>query len=321
MATDMIPQPARVPTKPAATAVAINSEESQPLCWGAVLAGAVFALSAHLLLTLLLTGVGVQMADPLTEPEPGQTFSIGMGIVWSISALLSLFIGGWVAGRLTPEPSRGLGQLHGALVWSVATVATALIFTSSAGMLVGGAAKLLGRGAEAAGSGVTAVAGSDFVGRLVEENSDVLGDFTRELIPAAEGADTPSPEAVREVSWALVRYFGEDAETRSEETVNQLVQTIARHTEMSEAEARERVNELTASYEQIQRDLAALAERAAQKAREAAEAASDYVTHVAVWTFLAFVVGALAAAFGGATGARSRREHEYDSNAPARAGR
>lgn len=325
MATETSPHIPTAPTEPAATTLAVNAGAPRPLCWGAVLAGAVFALSVHLLMTLFLAGLGVQAADPLTDPEPGETFSIGIGIVWSLSALLALFIGGWVAGRLTPEPSRGLGKLHGALVWSVATVTTAIVVTTSAGMLVGGAAKILGRGAEVAGSGAANVASSDFVGRMVEENRDVLGGFVRELLPASEGAGGsqggPSPQAVREVSWALVRYFGEDPETRSPEAASQLAQTIARHTGMSEAEARDRVGQLTSAYDQIQRDLQALRDRAEQKAREAAEAASDYLTHVAVWTFLAFVVGALAATLGGAAGARCRREHELERTIPVATGR
>jgi hypothetical protein len=303
------------------TAVAVNAEAPAPLCWGAVVAGSVIALSIHLLLTLFLTGLGVQAADPLTEPEPGQTLGMGVGIIWSLSALVALFLGGWVAGRLTPEPSRSLGKLHGVLVWSVATVAMALFFTTSAGMVVGGAAKLLGRGVTAAGEGAAGVMQSDFVGNLAEANSDVLGGFVRELLPEEggpdAGANAPSPQAVREVSWALVRYFGEEADSRSPAAAAQLAQAIARNTGVSEAEALDRVNQLTAAYEQIQNDLAMLRERAEREAREAAEAASDHVTRVAVWTFLAFAVGAMAAALGGGRGARARRKHDVIPAIPA----
>ena len=72
----------------------------KPLSWGAILAGAVAALSAHLLIALFITGLGLQAINPVTDSGLGEKLSIGLGISWSISALLSLWIGGWVAGRL-----------------------------------------------------------------------------------------------------------------------------------------------------------------------------------------------------------------------------
>ena len=70
------------------------------------------------------------------------------------------------------------------------------------------------------------------------------------------------------------------------------------------------MDEWIASYERVEEDLKAIAQTAEEKAREAGEAASDYVTQAAIWTFVAFVVGAISATCGGASGARSRRDHD-----------
>lgn len=305
---------------PYVTTTIAEQHTVRPLCWGAVLAGAVAALSAHLLFTLFGIGLGLQMIDPLTETEPGQKFSIGVGIAWSVSALLALWIGGYVAGRLTPEPNRRLGAWHGTLVWSVATVVTLLSLTTGAGMLAGGVAKLTGRTIATAGAvatGAGAAAGGDLVSDFARQNGDLLGSFVREVVPqaGAQGGTANAnvaPGAQREISWALLRFFSQDQAARTGETRQALVRAVAQNAGLSEADAQRRVDGWISSYDQIQRDLSALGDRAEARAREAADAASNYVTHAAVWTFVAFLIGAISASWGGASGAKARRENDAD---------
>jgi hypothetical protein len=294
----------------------VTTEHTPPLCWGAVFAGTVAALSAHLLITLFGVGLGVQLIDPITDSEPAAKFSIGVGIAWSISALISLWIGGWVAGRLTPEPNRRLGRLHGALVWSLATVIMAFVVTGSAGALAGGVAKLTGKTLSVAGQAGGAAAGASggAISKIVEENGNLLGSFAEELSPAPEGsganAAPAQPGASREISWALVRFFSLEGEQRSDAAREALIKTIDDNSALNRADAERRVETWIASYDRVQKDLQNLADRAEQKAREAADTAADYLTHVAVWTFIAFVIGAAAAASGGTCGAQCRREND-----------
>lgn len=306
-----------------APAGVVHEAPSKPLCWGAVLAGAVVALSVHLLVTLFGVGLGLQVIDPVTDAEPAKGFGMGVGIAWAVGALVALWVGGWVAGRLTPEPSRGLGGLHGALVWSVATVVAAFMLAGGTGMLAGGVAKITGQGAAMVGKAGGAVAGEaaegagDFISQVVSDNSDLLGGFARELAPSGadvEGADAPNvARRQREISWALVRFFSQDEADRAGEARQALERTIAENSELSEAEARERVQQWITAYDQTMEDLAMLAERAEEKAREAADAAADVITKMAVWTFIAFIVGAIAAICGGVSGARCRRENDADA--------
>lgn len=302
----------------------VHDKPAKPLCWGAVIAGAVAALSVHLLVTLFGIGLGLQVIDPISDAEPAKGFGIGVGIAWSVGALLALWVGGWVAGRLTPEPSRGLGGLHGALVWSLATVVAAFLLAGGSGMMVGGLAKVTGQSLEMVGKAGGAVAGEaaeesgDFISQVVEDNADLLGDFARELAPA--GADREaagnSPDAARrqrEVSWALVRFFSQDEADRGAEARQALERTIAENSDLSEGQARERVGQWINAYDQTKEDLRMLAERAEQKAREAADVAADGITKMAVWTFVAFIVGVVSAICGGASGARCRRENDPDA--------
>jgi hypothetical protein len=59
--------------------------------------------------------------------------------VWSLIApVLALFVGGFAAGQLTGPVSRITGALHGAVMWSLATVASlALVWTMVAALLGG----------------------------------------------------------------------------------------------------------------------------------------------------------------------------------------
>lgn len=285
-----------------------------PLCWGAVLAGAVAALSVHLLITLFGVGLGLQIVEPAVNPDGGQKFSLGVGIAWSVAALLALWSGGWVAGRLTPESNRRLGGIHGFLVWSLATVVTLFALGSGAGMLAGAVTKVTGKalGATAQAVAPAAEAGGDAIQQFVKNNSNFVESYARELVPVPPGpqGQPVDPRAMREVSWALVRFFSLEPTQRDAQARTALVQTVDENTQLDEAEATRRIDQMIASYDRVQNDLRQMAERAEAKAREVGEKASDYVSHAAVWTFIAFIVGAIAASSGGVSGARSRREHD-----------
>lgn len=288
-----------------------NGITVRPLCWGSIFAGAVAALAVHLLLTILGLGLGLEIVEPATNPDGGSEFSVGAGIAWSLSALIALWLGGWIAGRLIPEASRRLGGLHGFLVWSLATVVTISALSTGAGMLAGSVARLTGQalGSTAEALAPAAAAGGDALGQFARDNSNVFEGFVQELQPGDQGGQ-PNSASTREVSWALVRYFTQPADQRGAEAKNALVRSIAESTPLDEAAAREKVDQWIASYDRIEADMKALADRAALEARAAAETASGYITATAIWTFIAFVIGAVASAWGGAMGARSRRLHD-----------
>ena len=71
------------------------------------------------------------------------------------------------------------------------------------------------------------------------------------------------------------------------------------------------VNEWVTSYDRAKQELQAKAEMAEQKAREAADKAADVATKTAIWTFIAFLIGAGAAIWGGQVGARRWWNAEY----------
>jgi hypothetical protein len=116
--------------------------------WAAVVAGAVASLAITLILMSFGAGMGFSMASPWAGAAPSATtFKISTGIYLLVIAMISSAIGGHLAGRLR---SRWIGvhtdevyfrdTVHGFLAWALATVLGAILLTSAATTLVGGAA-------------------------------------------------------------------------------------------------------------------------------------------------------------------------------------
>ena len=86
------------------------------LRWGAVIAGGMLAVALLLLLSSLWMALGF-----------GSEFSyIADNLEWFIagSAIFCLFVGGWVAGRMSGVRGAGAGMAHGATLWAIVLLVT-----------------------------------------------------------------------------------------------------------------------------------------------------------------------------------------------------
>ncbi len=114
------------------------------ISWGAIFAGAFIVLAVQV--TLALIGLGVSLGRVNlasgTAPDPG--FGTGSAIWLVISGIISLFVGGWFAGRFAGIPSRLTGALHGMVSWALASVMMFFLLTTTVGSLAGGAFGALG---------------------------------------------------------------------------------------------------------------------------------------------------------------------------------
>lgn len=101
------------------------------ISWGSVFAGAIIALAAQLVLTLIGTAIGLATLDPTTSDNPSATsLGIGAGIWLVLSSLISLFLGGYIAARLGGTFN---GWLHGLTTWATVTILTVMLLSSAAG--------------------------------------------------------------------------------------------------------------------------------------------------------------------------------------------
>lgn len=109
------------------------------ISWGAIIAGLIVALVCQILLSMLGVAIGASTVDPLQEQRPLEGLGTGAAIWWVVSSLISLFLGGCVAGRLAGVPRKGDGALHGIIMWGTATLITLLLAGTAVGGLFGGA--------------------------------------------------------------------------------------------------------------------------------------------------------------------------------------
>jgi hypothetical protein len=85
------------------------------ISWGAVLAGAVIALTAYLVLAMLGFAVGLSLNERMSSTALGITAG-----VWAIvSMLIALFIGGFVCSRCTAGENKVEAAMGGIVVWGV----------------------------------------------------------------------------------------------------------------------------------------------------------------------------------------------------------
>jgi hypothetical protein len=119
------------------------SARTRRISWGAIFAGLFVTAAIQVLLTLLGASIGAATIDPLQERDPTRGLATGSAIWIVASALISVWLGACVAGRLSGGPRRADGMLHGVVTWSVSTLVMLGLLTTAAGALLGGTATLL----------------------------------------------------------------------------------------------------------------------------------------------------------------------------------
>lgn len=105
------------------------------LSWGAVFAGVIVALAAHLILNLL--GIGIGLAGATGTAAGMEWLGTGFGLWWIIAGIIAAAIGGWIAGRTLGSADRSDGMIHGLLSWAGATLVVAFLLTTAAGGMLG----------------------------------------------------------------------------------------------------------------------------------------------------------------------------------------
>jgi len=99
--------------------------------WGAIVAGAVIALTVYFVLTVLGVALGLSVSARVDENKLGAAAGI-----WAlVSMLLSLFVGGYVATRCTVGENKTEAALTGIIVWGV--VFSALSFLTAGAVNTG----------------------------------------------------------------------------------------------------------------------------------------------------------------------------------------
>ncbi|MHB9029144.1 MAG: hypothetical protein ACYC9O_10265 [Candidatus Latescibacterota bacterium] len=317
--------------------------------WGSIFAGAFIGLATLLTLALLGMALGLSSVRPTTAGVGD--ISTGAAIWWVISFLVSLFIGGWVAGRLAGVPSRLIGALHGVATWGLSSVIMIYLLATTVGVLLGGtfgvlqsavagtAPEALQAARERGISGMmnqqqtqrnqqqiersqqqrSEMQKNENVTEAWSEIRDEVSETFRDQPAAGQQPDTAAADQFfNSMQGAL-----NDGQITSAERQS-LVSALTARTDLSPEDAGNRVDDWTEQYQEAQReDQEAIAEAEGEEGEGAFESVTDALSSAALWAFLALLLGAAAAAAGGAAGApfdEGTRMYYAERPAPAERG-
>eukprot|EP01030_Chromulinospumella_sphaerica_P003894 gene3894-3808_t len=266
--------------------------------WGAIFAGAAAAAALSLILVLLGFGLGFSAVSPWAN-EGMSAKGLGIStIVWlAVTQIVASGAGGYIAGRLRVKWAYMHGDevyfrdtAHGFLAWCVATLVTATLVAGSVSSIVRGGVQAGAQVAGGAATAMTAAAGT----AAANTDSDQYGYYIDSLFRNDQPAALSDDAARGTVTRIFVRSL-KDGQLAAEDRTY-LAQLVAQRTNMTQADAERRVDEVYARTQKAVAD-------AKLAAQQAADTAAKVAAMTTLWMFVALLAGAffasLAATFGG----------------------
>jgi len=188
---------------------------------------------------------------------------------------------------------------HGFLSWAVATLVAAVLIVGSVSGMVGSGVKAGANVVSGAAGAATQAAGS----AASNTSSDQYGYFVDSLFrddrPAAVSDDAARGVVVR----IFTRTLANDGQLAAEDRTY-LAQLVAQRTNLSQADAERRVDQVYGQARQAVED-------AKLKAQQAADAAAKVAAMAALWTFVSLLCGAFVASLAAIWGGRRRDAVTY----------
>ena len=279
----------------------LGESQRSAVSWAAIFAGAV--IGAALTITLITGGAGLGfLAVSPWQYDGASGTSIAIGtVVWLlVTQIIAYGIAGYVTGRLRTKWSdvkvdeiHFRDTAHGFTVWALSSVVGFVLLGSVAANMVAETTKA---GASVVGAGAVAAAGT--AAAASDDDSFSLDYYTDSLLrPQELGRTYNQGDSRKEVTTILTRSVMQGKITAEDE--NYLVQVIAQRADISEMEARARLEEITARAKQA-------AEELEMKAREAADEARKAAATFALWAFASLLLGAFVASYAATIGGRAR---------------
>ncbi|MCK8657529.1 hypothetical protein [Pseudomonas umsongensis] len=266
--------------------------------WGAIFAGAAAAAALSLILVLLGFGLGFSAVSPWAN-EGMSAKGLGIStIVWlAVTQIIASGAGGYIAGRLRVKWAYMHGDevyfrdtAHGFLAWCVATLVTATLVAGSVSSIVSGGVQAGAQVAGGAANAVTQAAGTAAANTDSDQYGYYIDSLFRDDRPAAVSDDAARGTVTR----IFVRSLSDGQLSPEDRTY--LAQLVAQRTNLTQADAERRVDEVYARTQKAVAD----AKLAAQQAADTAAKVAAWTT---LWMFVALLAGAffasLAATFGG----------------------
>jgi hypothetical protein len=313
----------------------INNLQFEPtvkrISLNAIFAGIVVSFSIMSLLNLFGLGIGSILLDPSSEGS----LSLGAGtVMWIIiTGVLSLFAGGWVAGRLSPNLLPFESALHGMMVWGISMFISFFLIASSVSLVVGGASSMIGSSLSAVGKGAAAI-GQETVSfgpkavetakslfpdqmatlkQIQEQANEVLEKAQHKMHEAQQSLqnDQSSKKLQKQLGTLVSDYFSDDkapdSAAKKEKAEAALVEFLVENTNVTEEQAQATVGKWEQQYKELKEKAAQKLKEAKQKVAEATDQATTIAGKISLSVFFLLVLQAIAAVVGGMMGAKSKR--------------
>ena len=283
-----------------------ESSNVSGVSWGAIFAGAATAAALSMILVLLGFGLGFSAVSPWAG-EGVSAKGLGIStIVWlAATQIIASGLGGYIAGRLRVKWANMHGDevyfrdtAHGFLAWCVATLVTAVLVVGSVSSVISGGVQAGASVAGGAASAMTQAAGTAAANTDSNQYGYYIDNLFRDDRPASVSDDA--------AHGAVARIFTESLANGqlSAEDRTYLAQLVAQRTNLSQADAERRVDEV---YARTQKAIA----DAKLKAQQAADTAAKVAAMTSLWMFVALLAGAFFASFAAIFGGRRRDAVEY----------
>lgn len=283
-----------------------ESSNVSGVSWGAIFAGAAAAAALSMILVLLGFGLGFSAVSPWAG-EGVSAKGLGIStIVWlAATQIIASGLGGYIAGRLRVKWANMHGDevyfrdtAHGFLAWCVATLVTATLVVGSVSSIVSGGVQAGASVAGGAASAMTQAAGTAAANTDSNQYGYFVDSLFRDDRPAAVSDDAARGTVTRIFAQSLAN--GQ----LSPEDRTYLAQLVAQRTNLTQADAERRVDEI---YARTQKAIA----DAKVKAQQAADTAAKVAAWTSLWMFIALLAGAFFASLSATFGGRRRDAVEY----------
>lgn len=296
--------------------------------WGAILAGTAVAVVVQIMFTLLAIAFGMSMIDPRTESNPMSGVGMMMGVWTTLGALVALFVGGWIAGRLAGTAEKSDTTLHGVVTWAVVTIIVLWTMTSAIGGILNSATSALGSALRAAGQGISAVvpdnadlpnvSGQEVrttvqtflqqMGISPQTVNQYLTSSRQQLGAAATAAATNPQQAYDEIMTKLTNIAERGGDIAQTVSTQDAANVITKNTGMAPEKANELAQEWSQRIKQtnFKKQTGLAIDKMETGLAKAGDAVAGRISSAAAWTFVSILLGLIAAAVGGALAAPKR---------------
>lgn len=268
--------------------------------WAAVFGGTLIMLITLMLLSLLGIGIGIGSINPLEEARPMQGIGTGALIWWVISNIVAVFVGAYAAAKLTNLSYKYSGALHGILTWSLYTLISFVIMTSTVGAIISGVGGAVSKSLSAVGKGVSG--GLSSVADQVD--TDRINRLIQEAVAPDQGMGGGTEEFDIDLMAVVEEVLIEDGQLNADVQRDEVQQAVAKHSSLSPADAERAADVIVQEYEQMKPKFQQLK----QQAEETGQQVAETVSKAAIWAFVALVLGVITAAIGGSIGKPTLRE-------------